>query len=300
MQGVWIHIWSLGREDLLEKGMATHSSILAWEIPWTDDPCWLQSRGFQKSQTWLRNWACTQFYKYPAAESIILKIALYRVPFLFPLRLSSSWIPSQALPTIGTVHWSQDLPLDFLLWHPIELLSTHITQISTLPPQFGIAPDLGVSLKNLRLNSASPKVSLRWLIKHNDELPLKTQFVAGMGREPESIHLHGYANSAGCLLPDIVWDSGSHAGWASSRGHRSAYTIAFPERQTLPYLFYDSLGACSLLEFTQGKESSQQNKVCLLPCVWPAYVIFWSFTLQVFSSLSLHFVLCVFFKLDLD
>ena len=28
----------LGREDLLEKGMATHSSILAWEIPWTEEP----------------------------------------------------------------------------------------------------------------------------------------------------------------------------------------------------------------------------------------------------------------------
>ena len=30
--------WSLGGEDLLEKGMATHSSILAWEIPWTEEP----------------------------------------------------------------------------------------------------------------------------------------------------------------------------------------------------------------------------------------------------------------------
>ena len=29
---------SLGREDLLEKGMATHSSILAWRIPWTEEP----------------------------------------------------------------------------------------------------------------------------------------------------------------------------------------------------------------------------------------------------------------------
>lgn len=105
-----------------------------------------------------------------------------------------------------------------------------------------------------------------------------------MGRESESIHPHGYENSAGCLLPDIVWDSGSHAGWASSRGHRSAYTIAFPERQTLPYLFYDSLGASSLLEFTQGKESSQQNKVCLFPCVWPAYVIFFGVLLYKCSA----------------
>ena len=34
---------SLGKEDPLEMGMATHSSILAWEIPWTEEPDWLQS-----------------------------------------------------------------------------------------------------------------------------------------------------------------------------------------------------------------------------------------------------------------
>ena len=39
---------SLSREDPLEKGMATHSSILAWEIPWTKEPGGLQSMGSQK------------------------------------------------------------------------------------------------------------------------------------------------------------------------------------------------------------------------------------------------------------
>ena len=38
-------VWSLGREDLLEKGMATYSSILAWRIPWTEEPARLQSIG---------------------------------------------------------------------------------------------------------------------------------------------------------------------------------------------------------------------------------------------------------------
>ena len=42
---------SLGWEDPLGKGMATHSSILAWEIPWTEKPDWLQSMGLQKSWT---------------------------------------------------------------------------------------------------------------------------------------------------------------------------------------------------------------------------------------------------------
>ena len=36
MQEIWV--WSLGWEDPLEKGMATHSSILAWRIPWTEEP----------------------------------------------------------------------------------------------------------------------------------------------------------------------------------------------------------------------------------------------------------------------
>ena len=38
---------SLGQEDPLEKGMATHSSILACRIPWTEEPGWLQSMGLQ-------------------------------------------------------------------------------------------------------------------------------------------------------------------------------------------------------------------------------------------------------------
>ena len=45
-------VQSLDKEDSLEKGMATHSSILAWEIPWTEEPGRLQSMGLQ-SQTQL-------------------------------------------------------------------------------------------------------------------------------------------------------------------------------------------------------------------------------------------------------
>ena len=41
-------VQSLGREDPLEKGMATHSSILAWRIPWTEEADGLQSMGSQR------------------------------------------------------------------------------------------------------------------------------------------------------------------------------------------------------------------------------------------------------------
>ena len=41
-------VQSLGREDLLEKEMVTHSSILAWKIPWTEKPGRLQAMGSQR------------------------------------------------------------------------------------------------------------------------------------------------------------------------------------------------------------------------------------------------------------
>ena len=44
-------VLSLGWEDPLEKEMATHSSILTWEIPWAEEPGRLQSKGSQKSRT---------------------------------------------------------------------------------------------------------------------------------------------------------------------------------------------------------------------------------------------------------
>ena len=46
MQETWVG--SLGREDLLEKGMATHSSIPAWRIPWTEEPGGLQCTGSKR------------------------------------------------------------------------------------------------------------------------------------------------------------------------------------------------------------------------------------------------------------
>ena len=45
MRETWVQ--SLGWKDLLEKEIATHSSILAWKIPWTEDPGRLQSMGLQ-------------------------------------------------------------------------------------------------------------------------------------------------------------------------------------------------------------------------------------------------------------
>ena len=46
MQKTWVQ--AVGQEDPLEKGMATHSSILEWRIPWTEEPGGLQSKGLQR------------------------------------------------------------------------------------------------------------------------------------------------------------------------------------------------------------------------------------------------------------
>ena len=49
MQETWVQ--PLGWEDPLEKGMVTHSSILAWRTPWTEEPGGLQSMGSQSDMT---------------------------------------------------------------------------------------------------------------------------------------------------------------------------------------------------------------------------------------------------------
>ena len=51
-------VWSLSQEDPLEKGMATHSSILSWRIPWPEDPGGLHSMGLQRVR---QNWATDYF-----------------------------------------------------------------------------------------------------------------------------------------------------------------------------------------------------------------------------------------------
>ena len=48
-------VWFLGQEEPLEKEMATHFSILSWEISWTKAPGGLQSMVSHKSRTWLNN-----------------------------------------------------------------------------------------------------------------------------------------------------------------------------------------------------------------------------------------------------
>ena len=71
-------VWSLGREDPLEKEMVTHSSILAWRIPWTEKPGKLQSMGLQRVG---HNWATSLSLLLTYMKGLYLKrMPLYEPP----------------------------------------------------------------------------------------------------------------------------------------------------------------------------------------------------------------------------
>jgi len=74
MQETWVP--SLSWEDPLEKGKATYSSILAWRIPWTKEPAWLQSMGLQRVRhhwvTFTFSLSCLTLEKGMATPSSIL------------------------------------------------------------------------------------------------------------------------------------------------------------------------------------------------------------------------------------
>ena len=71
---MWVQ--SLGQEDPLKEGMATHSSILAWRIPWTEVPGRLQSIGVTKSRTRLSDQAQHHF-------SVTIKLLVFLFLFNF-------------------------------------------------------------------------------------------------------------------------------------------------------------------------------------------------------------------------
>ena len=69
-------VWSLGWENLLEKGMATHSYILAWRIPWTEEPDGPQSMGSQRvGYDWVTWHACIE-----------------NTPVILNTKISSTWL----------------------------------------------------------------------------------------------------------------------------------------------------------------------------------------------------------------
>ena len=72
MQETWVR--SLGWEDPLEKGKATHSSIFAWRIPWTEEPGRLQSMGSQRVGHDRRDLAHSTISEFRGKNTLYLKL----------------------------------------------------------------------------------------------------------------------------------------------------------------------------------------------------------------------------------
>ena len=94
-------VWSLGPEDPLEEGMATHSSILAWEIPWIEESSGLQSMGQQRvRQDWAtKHSICEHAYIYmsPSSLYIFLNFVLAVLGVQALLRHGASLIATHGL-----------------------------------------------------------------------------------------------------------------------------------------------------------------------------------------------------------
>ena len=88
MPETWVQ--SLGREDPLKKGMATHSSILAWRIPWTEKPGGLQSTGYKESDTTERLTLSLR-YTLPYLKWIINKYLLITQGTLLSIMWQPGW-----------------------------------------------------------------------------------------------------------------------------------------------------------------------------------------------------------------
>ena len=120
MREAWV--WSLGQEDPLEKAMATHSSTLAWKIPWMEEPGGLQSMGPQRVR---HDWATSSSFFLSARVSALCRSRGFQkwgwrrqaeVPRPRSVRLGAVlvWLPNYGLssrhkaclqsPVHGSVH----------------------------------------------------------------------------------------------------------------------------------------------------------------------------------------------------
>ena len=110
-------VQSLGGEDPLNKEMATHSNIIAWKIPWTEEPGRLQSMGSQRVR---HDWACTHarcqflttwFHSRWLQMAVHLSTQLEQVQKPIWPMLSSGPIPN-TIPALPTPKWKTSISYD--------------------------------------------------------------------------------------------------------------------------------------------------------------------------------------------
>ena len=133
MQETWVQ--SLGWEDLLEKEMATRSSILAWKIPWMEEPGGLQSVGSQRVR---HDWVTSLFLSFLPFSNSAMPLSIFKVIsiFLFTVvqvrnvGLMSSvrrwqWHPTP-VPLPGKSHGRRSLAVCWLWGHT----ESHMTEVT--------------------------------------------------------------------------------------------------------------------------------------------------------------------------
>ena len=134
MQETWV--WSLGREAPLEKEMATHSSTLAWRIPWTEEPCRLQSVGSQRvGHDWATSLPSTSFLPYKLCK--YLEIIMYLSTGHLVLLLVSIWAKEYALNPVKNL---SEFKVDFSLLKA-NLFGSAV--VKNPPANAGDARDMG-------------------------------------------------------------------------------------------------------------------------------------------------------------
>ena len=141
-------VWPLGQKDPLEKGMAIHSRILAWEIPWIEKPSELQSVGSHRVRQDWSEWAWTRFIiKYllltNLCNCVILELHFCRFSsdqLLSHIRLFvTPWAAACQASLSITNSWS------LLRLMPIELVMPSSHPLSSPSPTFNLAQHQGLS-----------------------------------------------------------------------------------------------------------------------------------------------------------
>ena len=102
-------VQSLGQEDTLKNEMATHFSILAWEIPWTEEPGGLQSTGLQRVG---HDWACVRAHTHTHTytHSLVNKVvAQSHLPLCSPMDYNSPWNSPGQNTGVGNLSLLQEI-----------------------------------------------------------------------------------------------------------------------------------------------------------------------------------------------
>ena len=159
-----IRVWSLGREDPLEKERAAHSSIFAWEIPWTEEPGRLQSMESQ-NQTRFSNWTTTMGNS--AKWGIPPSVNVGSFPF-------ASWKTGITNTRMGPLHFVACWTVcDFLSYSPLCSIPVftwlpsqeeYIFKKSHFPHQFSTLL-VNSNIKNSNIKTFFYRLSLFWLMR---------------------------------------------------------------------------------------------------------------------------------------